>query len=96
MKNSDVTITYADGSTTIRPASSFKKKPSVRNGRCAKCGQEVRWRMIGNPKRGGRKRLLDRGGYDGQEHACPADAKRRPIDHGFSVPAQNRLGSAST
>ena len=62
MKNSDVTITYADGSTTIRPASSFKKKPSVRNGRCAKCGQEVRWRMIGNPKPGGRKRLLDRGG----------------------------------
>jgi ferredoxin len=91
MKNSDVTIIYADGSTEIRPAKSFKKRPTVRNGRCTKCGQPVRWRKIGKEQR-----LLDRGGYAGQEHACPEDAKRRPLDHGFSVPAPNRLGSAST
>jgi hypothetical protein len=91
MNNSDVTITYPDGSTAIRPASSFKAKPLVQKGRCTKCGQEVRWRRIGK-----KYRLLDRRGYAGQEHACPADAKRRQIDHGFSAPAQNRLGSAST
>lgn len=91
MKNSDVTITYADGSTEIRPAESFKKRPTVHKGCCTKCGQEVRWRRIAK-----KNRLLDRGGYAGQEHACPADAKRRQIDHGFSAPAQNRLGSAST
>jgi hypothetical protein len=59
-----VKVTNPDGSTELRPASSFRK-PKTRKGRCTRCGMRVRWRQIG-----GRWRLLDRGGLAGELHVC--------------------------